>query len=65
MYSIYFLSLLVLYPSPLTLHIYADGLDSSHPHPVVSLAVVAAPLHSLDGFDTQRLIVDGRLLELL
>ncbi len=32
----------------LTLHIYANGLDGSHPHPVLSFAVVAAALHSLD-----------------
>lgn len=50
---------------PLTLHIYADGLDGSHPHPVVSLAVVAAPLHPLDGLDPQRLVVDGCFLELV
>lgn len=52
-------------PCPLTLHIYADGLDGSHPHPVVGLAVVAAPLHPLDALDPQRLVVDGRLLELV
>lgn len=52
-------------PSLLTLHIYADGLDGSHPHPVVSLAVVAAPLHSLDALDAQCLIVDGCFLELV
>lgn len=52
-------------PCPLTLHIYADGLDGSHPHPVVGLAVVAPPLHPLDALDPQRLVVDGRLLELV
>lgn len=52
-------------PCPLTLHIYADGLDGSHPHPVVGLAVVAAPLHPLDAFDPQRLVVDGCFLELV
>lgn len=40
-----------LSPCPLTLHIYADGLDGSHPHPVVGLAVVATPLHPLDALD--------------
>lgn len=54
-----------LSPSLLTLHIYTDGLDGSHPHPVVGLAVVATPLHSLDALDAQRLVVDGRFLELV
>lgn len=54
-----------LSPCPLTLHIYADGLDGSHPHPVVGLAVVATPLHPLDALDAQRLIVDGCFLELV
>lgn len=49
----------------LTLHIYANGLDGSHPHPVLSFAVVAAALHSLDVGDPQSLIEDGRLLELV
>lgn len=52
-------------PCPLTLHIYADGLDGSHPHPVVSLAVIATPLHPVDALDAQRLIVDGCFLELV
>lgn len=52
-------------PRPLTLHIYADGLDGSHPHPVVGLAVVATPLHPLDALDAQRLVVDGCFLELV
>lgn len=52
-------------PCPLTLHIYADGLDGSHPHPVVGLAVVATPLHPLDALDAQRLVVDGCFLELV
>lgn len=55
----------LLRPRPLTLHIYADGLDGSHPHPVVGLAVVAAPLHPLDALDAQRLVVDGCFLELV
>lgn len=38
-------------PCPLTLHIYTDGLDGSHPHPVVSLAVVATSLHPLDALN--------------
>lgn len=50
---------------PLTLHIYTDGLDGSHPHPVVGLAVVATPLHPLDALDAQSLVVDGCLLELV
>lgn len=52
-------------PCPLTLHIYADGLDGSHPHPVVGFAVVAAALHSLDALDPQCFVVDGRFLELV
>lgn len=52
-------------PCPLTLHIYTDGLDGSHPHPVVGLAVVATPLHPLDALDAERLIVDGCFLELV
>lgn len=52
-----------LSPWPLTLHIYADGLDGSHPHPVLGLAVVATPLHPLDALNAQRLIVDGCFLE--
>lgn len=52
-------------PCRLTLHVYPDGLDGSHPHPVVGLAVVAAALHPLDALDAQRLVVDGRLLELV
>lgn len=35
----------------LTLHIYPDGLDGSHPNPVLGLAVVAASLHPLDIVD--------------
>lgn len=35
----------------LTLHIYPDGLDGSHPNPVLGLAVVAASLHPLDVVD--------------
>lgn len=54
-----------LSPWPLTLHIYADGLDGSHPHPVVGLAVVATPLHPLDALNAQRLVVDGCFLELV
>ncbi len=54
-----------LSPCPLTLHIYADGLDGSHPHPVVGLAVVATPLHPLDALNAQRLVVDGCFLELV
>ena len=54
-----------LSPCPLTLHVYADGLDGSHPHPVVRLAVVATPLHSLDTLDAQCLVVDGCFLELV
>lgn len=50
-------------PCRLTLHVYPDGLDGSHPHPVVGLAVVAAALHPLDALDDQCLVVDGRLLE--
>ena len=60
--GVFFLS---LSPCPLTLHIYTDGLDGSHPHPVVSLAVVATPLHPLDALDSQRLIVDRCFLELV
>lgn len=54
-----------LSPWPLTLHIYADGLDGSHPHPVVGLAVVATPLNPLDGLDAQRFVEDGFFLELV
>jgi len=54
-----------LSPCPLTLHIYADGLDGSHPHPVVGFAVVATPLHPLDALDAQRLVVDRCFLELV
>lgn len=35
----------------LTLHIYPDGLDGSHPNPVLGLAVVTASLHPLDVVD--------------
>lgn len=50
---------------PLTLHIYADGLDGSHPHPVLGFAVVATPLHPLNALNAQRLIVDRCFLELV
>lgn len=47
----------------LTLHIYPDGLDSSHPNPVFGLAVVAASLHPLDVVDAQGFIEDRSVLE--
>ena len=52
-------------PLSLTLHVYTDGLDGSHPDAVLRLAVVAAALHAGDVRDTQRLVEDERLLELL
>lgn len=63
--SFYFLFFFQVSPSLLTLHIYTDGLDGSHPHPVVGLAVVATPLHSLDALDAQCLVVNGCFLELV
>lgn len=40
----------------LTLHVYPDGLDGSHPDPILSLAVVPAPLHPLNAVDAKSFI---------
>lgn len=38
-------------PLTLTLHVYTDGLDGSHPDAILRLAVVAAALHACDAHD--------------
>lgn len=49
----------------LTLHIYPDGLDGSHPNPVLGLAVVAASLHPLNVVNAESFIEDRSVLELV